>query len=168
MRLYLYAFGKIRTSGLRETADYYKKLIRPWTPLEEIELKPLEVPDKSAATRLRIQQEEGKLLLSKLSKREGNKSSPQGLFYLLDERGSNWPTRQWVKTIQSWELQSVPSVALCIGSSLGFSEEVRSKMAGSISFGAQTLPHELARVVLTEQLYRAYSVHKGHPYHNES
>lgn len=163
MRLYLFAFGKVRTPGLREAADYYLRLLRPWADLEEIELKPMAVSDKSSSVRARVQEQEGILLLEKVREKISNR----GAFFILDEKGSALPTTQWTQRIQEWELRSIPSVAFCIGSSLGFSEHVRSQANGSLSLGPQTLSHELARTVVLEQLYRAYSLHKGHPYHNE-
>lgn len=163
MRLLLVAFGKLKTPGLREAADYYQGLIRTWLPFEEIELKPLSVTDKSPETRRLIQEKEGDLLLQKLAKALG----PRGAFYLLDETGRSLGTQDWAKAVRGWERESVTEVALCVGSSLGFSPAVRSRARGILSLGPQTLPHELARVVLSEQLYRAWSVVRGHPYHNE-
>ncbi|MGZ3689613.1 MAG: 23S rRNA (pseudouridine(1915)-N(3))-methyltransferase RlmH [Bdellovibrionota bacterium] len=157
MRLRLVAFGKLKTPGLREAADYYLKLSRSWVEIEEIELKPLTVPDKSPATRNKIQEKEAALLLERLR--------PQTAIYLLDELGKTQPTREWAALTAKWE--AAGDVALCIGSSLGFGEEIREKARGLLSLGPQTLPHELARVVLLEQVYRAFSVTRGHPYHNE-
>lgn len=145
---------------MRDAADHYLKLIRPWVELSEIELKPLSVPDKSDATRRRIQQKEGEELLSRI---ERLGKIP---FYLLDEEGKALATLRWAEMARAWEAESA-EVALCIGSSLGFSDAVREKARGKLCLGPQTLPHELARVVLLEQLYRAWSVIRKHPYHNE-
>ena len=162
MRLSLIAFGKLKTPGLRETADYYKKLTRAWISFEEIELKPLPVPDKSPATRIQIQDKEGSLLLQRIKSDSMNRS----LYFLLDETGKSLTTEQWAQHFSQWENLGSTHIYLCIGSSLGFSSEVRKGAQGVLSLGAQTLPHELARVVLLEQIYRACSVLKGHPYHN--
>lgn len=163
MRLYLVAFGKLKTPGMREAADYYRKIIQPWVTVEELEFKPIPVPDKSPATRAQIQQKEADILLEKLSKH----LSPRGAIFVMDETGKALRTQDWVKNVREWEDQSVPEVALCIGSSLGFSDSFRKKARGVFSLGPQTLSHELARVVLLEQLYRSWSVTRGHPYHNE-
>jgi 23S rRNA (pseudouridine1915-N3)-methyltransferase len=159
MKLQLIAFGKLKTPGLREAAEYYSKILRPWAPLEEIELKPLEVPDKSAATRKQIQEREAELLLKKIPER--------GVFYLLDEGGRAQDTQKWASLVREWEGASLSSVSLCVGSSLGFSDGLRKRARGLLSLGPQTMSHELARVVLLEQVYRAWSVTRGHPYHNE-
>jgi len=158
VRIQIIAFGKLKTPGLREAADYYKKLIHPWAALEEVELKPVAVPDKSEATRQRVQPQEAELLLARLPERSA--------LYLLDEAGRALSTRQWAEQARDWE-RECPHVTLAIGSSLGFDESLRRRAKATLSLGAQTLPHELARVVLLEQLYRAWSVLRGHPYHNE-
>lgn len=163
MKLILFAFGKLKTPGLRESADYYLKLLRPQPGIEEIELRALPVPDKSSATRKRIQEQEGALLEELFSKR----LSPRARIHLLDERGKAAPTTQWAEDMDQALLDSVPELAFCIGSSLGFSEALRKRAHRLVSLGPQTLPHELARVVLLEQLFRAWSFRSGHPYHNE-
>lgn len=161
MKLYLVAFGKLKTPGLRESAEYYRKLLRGWVQAEEIELKPLSVPDKSPATRLQIQEKEAGLLEERLA----GLLSARAALYLLDEGGRPRTTLQWAELVREWESTGVPEAALCIGSSLGFHERLRRKARGILSLGPQTLPHELARVVLLEQTYRAWSVTRGHPYH---
>jgi 23S rRNA (pseudouridine1915-N3)-methyltransferase len=163
LRLYVFAFGRLKAPGLRDAADHYKKLIRAWQPLEEFELKPLPVPDKSDALRQKIQEREAQ----SLSERLDALLSSRARIYLLDEGGKARATRDWAALVSSFKNDSVPEVAFCVGSSLGFSDALRKRASGILSLGPQTLPHELARVVLLEQLYRAWSVVQGHPYHNE-
>lgn len=163
MRVHLIAFGKLKVPGLRDTADYYLKLLRPWASVEELELKPLHVADKAPTARKAIQDDEGRILLQSLKSRLGER----GAFYLLDEGGKASGTQEWASRVREWEGQSLTGLGLCIGSSLGFSDELRKAAKGRLSLGPQTLAHELARVVLLEQLYRAWSVTRGHPYHNE-
>jgi 23S rRNA (pseudouridine1915-N3)-methyltransferase len=163
LKVFVLAFGKLKVPGLRASADYYAKLCGSWFELEEIELKPLSVPDKSPATRQQIQAREGALLLEKTRKL----LSARGIICLLDEMGKAQSTARWAELLTSWRDGGTPEVALCIGSSLGFSDDLRKAARVSLSLGAHTLPHELARVVLLEQLYRAGSVVHGHPYHNE-
>lgn len=160
MKLTVFAFGKIKTPGLREAADYYLRLLRPWAALEEIEMKPNPVPDKSPATRRRIQDEEDLALSQRISK-----IPAPAPFFLLEERGRALSTQEWASWIRG--AQNHSRVILAVGSSLGFSDSLRRRAAGTLSLGPQTLSHDLARIVLYEQLYRAWSVIKGHPYHNE-
>ncbi len=143
--------------------DYYVRNTKSFCPIEEIELKSVAVPDKSPATRLLIQEKEAALLTAKL---DGLLSS-RGVFYLLDERGKSGATQEWASSLRGLEENSVPEVAFCIGSSLGFSAEIKKKARGLFSLGPQTLSHEIARLVLAEQIYRSLSVLRGHPYHHE-
>lgn len=163
MKIHLLVFGKLKAPGTRETTDYYLRNLGAWAQVQEHELKPIAVPDKSPATRKKIQEQEDSILREKLAKA----LSPRGRFFLLDETGKALPTKDWAARVKSWEDESVPEVALCIGSSLGFSEALKKSAHGLFSLGPQTLSHEIARVVLSEQLYRAFSVVRGHPYHNE-
>lgn len=157
MKIQILAFGKLKTPGLREATDYYLRNLGPWAENHETELKPVPVPDKSPATRKSIQEKEGTLLLEKA----------KGVLVLLDETGKSLKTSEWAEQIRAWENEGVREITFAIGSSLGFSSEVRARARKTLSLGPQTLPHELARVVLAEQLYRVFSVLKGHPYHNE-
>lgn len=154
----LYTFGKLKTPGLRLACDHYKKLIQNWIQFEEIELKPLNVPDKSTATRKKIQEKEGEILLEKLD------GAP---FFIFDEGGKSFPTLGWSKQFKTWEDSGLHSLSFVIGSSLGFSADVRSNARGVFSLGPQTLSFELTRLVALEQFFRTLSVIKGHPYHNE-
>ncbi len=163
MRVYCFAFGKLKTPGLRDTIDHYKRHLSPWIEFIEEELKPIPVPDKSPATRLKIQNQEAELLENKFASR----LSSRAWIYLLDEKGKALPTQGWSQLVNTWENQSIPEVAWCIGSSLGFHSSLHKRAKGILSFGPQTLPHELARVLLTEQLFRAWSITRNHPYHVE-
>lgn len=163
MLIRIVAFGKLKTPGLRESLDYYLRNLKAWAPNEEMELKPIAVPDKSPATRMQIQEKEGAILLDKLKP----SLESRGILVLLDETGKSLRTRDWAEMLKGWESEGFREVNFCIGSSLGFSAAVRNRARRTLSLGQQTLPHELARVVLGEQLYRAHSVNHGHPYHNE-
>jgi len=164
MKVTLLVFGKVRAPGLREATDYYLRNLKPWVEIQEIELKPTPVPDKGETTRARIQAEESTRVLEVLTRR----CSLRARLYLLDEKGKALATSAWAAQARTWENESVPEVVLGIGSSLGFGPELRAKAQGLWSLGPQTLSHEIARLVLAEQLYRAWSVIRGHPYHVES
>jgi 23S rRNA (pseudouridine1915-N3)-methyltransferase len=161
MRLTIAAFGKLKSPGLREAADHYLKMLRTWNKAEEIELKPRPVSEKSAALRARIQEQETEQLLESVRGIGG-----RTVLVLLDERGAAWPTEKWAEQFRRWMGDGTAEAVFCIGSSMGFSDELRKKAALTLSLGPQTLSHELARVVLYEQLYRAHAVINGHPYHN--
>lgn len=84
----------------------------------------------------------------------------------LDARVENWASAGWAKHLRAWREEGV-EVALFIGAHAGFSAPFLAHMDKVVSFGSQTLSHSLAHVVLCEQLYRAYSMVQGLPYHRE-
>jgi len=84
----------------------------------------------------------------------------------LDERGSDWTTGQFVKRLNAWEMDpGIKTVSLLIGASDGHTPELREKADAVWALSPLTLQHELALVVLLEQLYRAYTIKRGEPYH---
>jgi 23S rRNA (pseudouridine1915-N3)-methyltransferase len=84
----------------------------------------------------------------------------------LDERGAAWTTPEFAARLSRWQRDG-DDVAFVIGSADGLAPSVKSAAAVVVALSAMTLPHGLARIVLAEQLYRAYSVMTGHPYHRD-
>jgi 23S rRNA (pseudouridine1915-N3)-methyltransferase len=143
VRLYVVVTGKLRTPGLREAADYYLRNVQPWVKVTEV------VAAKSMAETL------------------DSLVGPRGAVYALDEKGRSRPTREWAAQVSAWESEGLAEIAICVGGATGLEDAVRARAKGLLGLGPQTLSHELARVVLLEQLYRAWSVTRGHPYHND-
>lgn len=85
---------------------------------------------------------------------------------VLDERGAAWHSRQLAKRLAAWQAQG-DDVVFVIGGPDGVSDACRARADHVLSLSAMTLPHELARVVLVEQLYRAHSINERHPYHRD-
>jgi 23S rRNA (pseudouridine1915-N3)-methyltransferase len=83
---------------------------------------------------------------------------------LLDSRGKQLSSEELAKFLEREQLQALP-LLVAIGGADGFSEEARRQAGFVLSLGRMTLPHELVRVVLLEQLYRAFTILKNHPYH---
>ncbi|MGB8012799.1 MAG: 23S rRNA (pseudouridine(1915)-N(3))-methyltransferase RlmH [Terriglobales bacterium] len=83
---------------------------------------------------------------------------------LLDSRGKQFSSEELAEFLDREQLTATP-LLFAIGGSDGFSEEARRQAAFTLSLGKMTLPHELARVVLLEQIYRAFTILKKHPYH---
>ncbi len=85
----------------------------------------------------------------------------------LDEKGKSWTSPQLAAELREW-LRNVPHVALMIGGADGFTDEIRAQADRLWSLSHLTLPHGLVRVVLAEQIYRAWTIVDGHPYHRAS
>ena len=83
----------------------------------------------------------------------------------LDERGELWSTQDLVKNVKSWQLHSVKKVALLIGAADGHTQDLRNQADHLLALSRFTLQHELALVMLLEQIYRCHTVIAGTPYH---
>lgn len=95
------------------------------------------------------------------------KAIPKGARVIaLDERGTAWTTRQLATQFEEW-LAAGCDIALLVGGPDGLSDECHRRAVQQWSLSPLTLPHALVRVVVAEQLYRAWSVMKGHPYHRD-
>lgn len=95
------------------------------------------------------------------------KASEGCLRIALDERGANWSTRELEKQWRQWQLRSVKRVAFLIGAADGHSEALRQACDHVLSLGRHTMQHELALVVLLEQIYRVHTLLAGSPYHRD-
>ncbi|HEY0331481.1 MAG TPA: 23S rRNA (pseudouridine(1915)-N(3))-methyltransferase RlmH [Rhodopseudomonas sp.] len=89
----------------------------------------------------------------------------KALLVTLDERGDNVDSAGFAKKLGGWRDQSTAQAIFVIGGADGLSPELRRKAKLSVSFGAATWPHQMVRVMLLEQLYRAATILSGHPYH---
>ncbi len=133
--------------------DYQRRLPR------EIGLTQLSLPLSSRKTKeaaSAIQRRDSDLILSKLK--------PGAYNIALDEKGALWSSIDWSKQLQSWMLNH-PHVNLIIGGPDGLSAECSKACQQQVSLGRMTMPHALIRVILLEQLYRAWTILQGHPYH---
>jgi len=168
MKISFLTFGKLRGPGTRTLADHYLKLLGKWPhgavpiQIEEIELKPSPLPDKSQTQFQKAQAEESQIVLKAL-----DGLSPSRHLILLDEAGKAQRTQDWASHIRALADRGVADLAFVIGSSCGHSTKLKSQADALWSFGPQTLPHELARIVLYEQIFRAVSILNRHPYHHE-
>jgi 23S rRNA (pseudouridine1915-N3)-methyltransferase len=151
MKINIAAIGKIKTNS--EENNLIKSYLKrtPW----ETEIKELEEKRKLETDQLK--QKEGELLL--------NEIKSGYVIVALDERGKHITSQEFAEHIVKWRDNSGGRIAFILGGANGHSEEVRQKADFVLSLGKMTLPHMLARVVLIEQLYRAYTIINNHPYH---
>jgi 23S rRNA (pseudouridine1915-N3)-methyltransferase len=156
VRITILAIGHRAPGWVQEGFDEYARRMPPEARLELIELKAEERgagrgTDKAKAL-------EGERILAAL---------PQGAILLaLDERGRSVTTQGLSVMLSGW-MREGSHPAFAIGGADGHSDEVKSRADKLVSLSALTLPHMLVRVVLAEQLYRAWSILARHPYHRE-
>jgi 23S rRNA (pseudouridine1915-N3)-methyltransferase len=150
MKLTILAIGRARAGPEKALfTDYVKRL--PWpVELKELEVKKtLPAPEK--------QRQEGTLLLAGV---------PEGAaVVVLDETGKALASADLAQTLGQWQDEGRRDVALLIGGADGHGAEVKARADLLLAMGRMTWPHMLARVMLAEQLYRAWSILAGHPYH---
>lgn len=135
--------------------DYLKRLPR------EVAVSITTIPlaqRRNNVSSAQLKQREGQQMLKKIA--------PRSYSIALDEGGAEWSSSDWSQQMQNW-MQESPRVNLLIGGPDGLAAECRAACAQTISLGRMTMPHALVRVVLVEQLYRAWTLLKGHPYHRE-
>lgn len=101
--------------------------------------------------------------LLKLAARSANR--PPSTLVLLDSGGQQFTSEEFARFLDEHQSRSPQPLLLAVGPADGFSDQARKAASRLLSLGKMTLPHELARVVLLEQLYRAFTILKGHPYH---
>jgi 23S rRNA (pseudouridine1915-N3)-methyltransferase len=151
MELYLLAIGKLRPS-YREVCDDYLRRLGRYLKVQEVELR-----EASRAPSVEAQRaEEAERLLTR--------RPPGSRLVALARQGTPWSSEQLASQVERWQREARP-VALAIGGSHGLSPELLATAADRWSLGPLTLPHELARVVVIEQVYRAYTILRGEPYH---
>ena len=140
------------TAGFNE---YTKRMPRE-AQISLLEIKP--EPRNSGKTTLQIMEAEAQRILAAL---------PQSCLRIaLDERGIEPTTRQLAAQMQDW-MREGRDVAFIIGGADGLHESVKQATQQLLALSALTLPHAMVRVLLAEQLYRAYSLMHNHPYHRE-
>ena len=96
---------------------------------------------------------------------EKNSARTSPVLVLLDSRGKQLTSEDFAKFIQQHQDRGIQQLVFAVGGADGFSSEALAAARHQISLGKMTLPHEFARVILLEQLYRAFTILKGHPYH---
>ncbi len=155
-KITLICFGKLKFPGFNASCAEYEKRLQRYTTFKVYELKPNQIPEKEASAAL-------ELLDSTAFKRE----MKNPILWAMDEDGKSMKTTDWAQNFKSIQAKNSGELIVLIGGSFGLGQEVIDRADKKISLGPQTLSHELARVVLSEQLYRTLSLLAGHPYHNE-
>jgi 23S rRNA (pseudouridine1915-N3)-methyltransferase len=152
MRIRLICEGKTKDPHLRALqADYVKRISR-FTELTVEEMRPW---------RLAIATPDGKLSAGErqlLTRLQGCTK------ILLDERGQEWRSAELAKWLGQHEMEGAKELAFLVGGAEGFSAAMREQANSMLALSRMTLTHEWARTLLLEQIYRAYTILRGHPY----
>ena len=152
MRLHLVAVGRVKDPALREACDGYATRIGRYQRLEVTEVREARRPDPDADTARRL---EGGTLLAAVP--------AECRLVALTRHGRAWSSEGLASAIERWQMEG-RDVAFVIGGAHGLHDDVVRRADLALALSAFTLPHELARLVLLEQLYRACTILRGEPY----
>ena len=148
MKIKIAWIGKTKEPAIQSlTAEYLKRISR------YVEVEGIAVRDEAA-------------VLAIAGRAGASKSAAKSTLFLMDSRGKEFSSEQFAKVLGDYQDRNPLPVVFAIGGADGFSEQARAAAQQVISLGKMTLAHELARVVLLEQVYRAFTILKGHPYHS--
>lgn len=150
MDIVIAAIGRQKPSPELDLINRYVRQTRWKITIREFE-------DKKPGTVEERKQREGEMLLSAVP--------PGAVIIALDERGRTPGSAEFARQIGKWQDSGCPAAAFLIGGADGHGDGIRRRADMLLAFGAMTWPHMLARVMLTEQIYRARTILDGHPYH---
>ena len=158
MKIKVVTVGKLKEKYLKDGIAEYSKRISRFAKLEMIELADEKTPDRaSESENQKILEIEGQRILSKVSDRD--------FVIVLAIEGKTFSSEEFSKHLEEASIKGFSTLTFIIGGSLGLSSSVKNRANLSVSFGRLTLPHQLMRLVLLEQIYRAFTIQQGSPYH---
>lgn len=157
MKITFLCIGKTGKKFLEEGEEEYLNRLKHYVKIDRIELSDLKNARKF--TKEQIKKEEGILFLNKI---------PQGdELILLDEQGKQFSSVEFSDFLNKKTINGVRGVTFLVGGAYGFSNEIYERANGKISLSKMTFSHQMIRMIFFEQLYRAYTIMKGEPYHHE-
>jgi 23S rRNA (pseudouridine1915-N3)-methyltransferase len=158
MRVLIAAVGRLKQGPERDLAERYRKRAADfgrkigWQAFEIIEVK------ESRADNLERRMLEESIAIA-------NVIPDRAVMVILDERGENASSASFAGRLQAWQTAGRTAAVFVLGGADGLAPSLRDKADLTLSFGASTWPHQLVRIMLLEQLYRAVTILAGHPYH---
>lgn len=158
MNISIITIGKLKEKYLKAGIDEYLKRLSSYAKVEVIEMPDEKAPEElSLAEMEQVKQKEGEKLLSKIS---------QDTYVIaLAIDGKMKSSEELADSLDKLATYGKSKIAFVIGGSLGLSHEVLNRADERLSFSKMTFPHQLMRLILLEQVYRAFRINRGEPYH---
>lgn len=157
MKMTLITVGKTDVKWVKEGLALYTSRLSHYIQFSIIEIP--ELKNVSALTRDQIKEKEGELILSQVK--------PSDDVILLDEHGRQFRSVEFASFLQDKMACSGRNISFVIGGAYGFPKKVYDRANSKMSLSEMTFSHQMVRVIFTEQLYRAFTIMKGEPYHHE-
>ncbi|UOY91347.1 23S rRNA (pseudouridine(1915)-N(3))-methyltransferase RlmH [Ectobacillus sp. JY-23] len=158
MNISIITIGKLKEKYLKQGIEEYVKRLSSYAKIEIIELADEKAPENlSAAEMEMVKEKEGIRILEKIS--------DDTHVIALAIQGKMKSSEELAKEIDRLATYGKSKIAFIIGGSLGLSDQVMKRANDSLSFSKMTFPHQLMRLILVEQVYRAFRINRGEPYH---
>ncbi|MGA9288868.1 MAG: 23S rRNA (pseudouridine(1915)-N(3))-methyltransferase RlmH [Anaerobacillus sp.] len=158
MNISIVTVGKLKEKYLKLGIEEYTKRLGPFAKIEMIEVPDEKAPENLSDTEMiQVKKAEGERILSKIA-------SDAHVIALAIE-GKMKTSEQLAREFDQLATYGKSKVAFVIGGSLGLSDEVLQRANDTLSFSKMTFPHQLMRLILVEQVYRAFKINRGEPYH---
>ena len=157
MKITLLTVGKTDKDWVRQGMEIYVSRLKHYIPFAVVEIP--ELKNVSALTKDQIKMREGELILKNIK--------PTDDLILLDERGKEYTSVELAKVIQDKISYVGKDMVYVIGGAYGFSDAVYQRANSKMSLSRMTFSHQMVRAIFVEQIYRAFTIMKGEPYHHE-
>jgi len=156
MKIRVLSIGKTNIDFVEQGLQEYLKRLKHYTKLEWIELPDVKQVDRSNTSELKTRESERFL----------EQLKPTDHLILLDEKGKHRSSEEMANWIKDHQLYQQSDLVFIIGGAYGFSETLYAKANGKLSLSKMTFNHQMVRMIFAEQLYRAFTIIKGEPYHH--
>lgn len=158
MRISIICVGKVKESFFRDAIGEYEKRLSKYCKFDIVEVADEKTPEgASAVMEDQIKQKEAQRILEKIK--------PDSFVCTLEIGGKKFSSEKFAEWMQRLMVNGSNHITFVIGGSLGLHSDVTSKSDMALSFSDMTFPHQLMRVILTEQIYRAFRIQNNEPYH---
>lgn len=155
MNIKIIALGKIKERFLKDGIDEFLKRLTPYASFEIIELPAIEIKDENLTAR--VLEQEGEKILSHIK--------PQSYVITMEIKGKMFSSEEFAQKIEDLTNDGTSEIIFVIGSSCGISPTVSARANLKMSMSKMTFLHQFARLILVEQIYRAFKIIKGETYH---
>lgn len=155
MKIKIIALGKIKEKFLKEGINEFMKRLTPYASVSVLELSPIEIKDENLTEKILL--EEGEKILSNIK--------PLDYVITMEIGGKQFSSEEFASKIKTLTNDGVQEIVFVIGSSCGIGENVSKRANLKMSMSKMTFLHQFARLILVEQIYRAFKILKGETYH---
>ena len=155
MKIKIIALGKIKEKFLKDGIEEFMKRLKPYIPVDIVELQPVEIKDKNLVAK--ALEEEAQKILAHIKK--------ESYVITLEIKGKQLSSEEFANKIEEITNCGVSELVFVIGSSCGISDTVSKRADFKLSFSKMTFLHQFARLLLVEQIYRAFKILKNETYH---